>query len=89
MVQDRILSLEPRPGTLRARRERAAGGGRGRIFVARVCFRRTGSAPPVPASVDFVSVRMILEPGTVILTGTPLGVGFARTPSVFLRARGA
>jgi len=29
---------------------------------------------------------MILRPGTVILTGTPHGVGFARKPPVFLKA---
>jgi 2-keto-4-pentenoate hydratase/2-oxohepta-3-ene-1,7-dioic acid hydratase in catechol pathway len=28
---------------------------------------------------------MLLRPGTVILTGTPHGVGFARKPPVFLR----
>jgi 2-keto-4-pentenoate hydratase/2-oxohepta-3-ene-1,7-dioic acid hydratase in catechol pathway len=28
----------------------------------------------------------VLRPGTVILTGTPHGVGFAHTPPVFLRA---
>jgi 2-keto-4-pentenoate hydratase/2-oxohepta-3-ene-1,7-dioic acid hydratase in catechol pathway len=28
---------------------------------------------------------MLLRPGTVILTGTPHGVGFARTPPVFLQ----
>jgi 2-keto-4-pentenoate hydratase/2-oxohepta-3-ene-1,7-dioic acid hydratase in catechol pathway len=39
----------------------------------------------VPRLVEFLSASMILEPGTVILTGTPHGVGFARTPPVFLR----
>lgn len=29
---------------------------------------------------------MTLLPGTVIMTGTPSGVGFARKPPVFLRA---
>jgi 2-keto-4-pentenoate hydratase/2-oxohepta-3-ene-1,7-dioic acid hydratase in catechol pathway len=28
---------------------------------------------------------MTLKRGTVILTGTPAGVGFARTPPVFLK----
>jgi 2-keto-4-pentenoate hydratase/2-oxohepta-3-ene-1,7-dioic acid hydratase in catechol pathway len=28
---------------------------------------------------------MILNPGTVILTGTPHGVGFARKPPVYLK----
>ena len=40
----------------------------------------------VPAIVEFFSASMILNPGTVILTGTPHGVGFARKPPVFLKA---
>jgi len=39
----------------------------------------------VPALIEFLSASMILNPGTVILTGTPHGVGFARTPPVFLQ----
>jgi 2-keto-4-pentenoate hydratase/2-oxohepta-3-ene-1,7-dioic acid hydratase in catechol pathway len=39
----------------------------------------------VPAIVEFFSASMLLRPGTVILTGTPHGVGFARTPPVFLQ----
>lgn len=39
----------------------------------------------VPAIVAFLSASMLLRPGTVILTGTPHGVGVARTPPVFLR----
>jgi len=40
----------------------------------------------VPAIIEFMSASMILRPGTVILTGTPHGVGFARKPPVFLKA---
>ena len=40
----------------------------------------------VPTLVEFLSASMILNPGTVILTGTPHGVGFARKPPVFLKA---
>jgi 2-keto-4-pentenoate hydratase/2-oxohepta-3-ene-1,7-dioic acid hydratase in catechol pathway len=40
----------------------------------------------VPTLVEFLSASMHLRPGTVILTGTPHGVGFARTPPVFLAA---
>ena len=40
----------------------------------------------VPTIVEFLSASMVLRPGTVILTGTPHGVGMARTPPVFLRA---
>ncbi|MDR3121012.1 MAG: fumarylacetoacetate hydrolase family protein [Clostridiales bacterium] len=36
--------------------------------------------------VSYCSKNMTLLPGTLIMTGTPDGVGFARTPPVFLRA---
>lgn len=39
----------------------------------------------VPSIVAFLSGSTTLLPGTVILTGTPHGVGFARKPPVFLR----
>jgi len=39
----------------------------------------------VPAIVSHLSQSMTLYPGTVILTGTPDGVGFTRQPPVFLR----
>lgn len=39
----------------------------------------------VPTLVEFLSGSMTLEAGTVVLTGTPHGVGFARTPPVFLK----
>jgi acylpyruvate hydrolase len=39
----------------------------------------------VPYLVEFLSGLMTLEPGDVILTGTPGGVGVARNPQVFLR----
>ena len=35
--------------------------------------------------VEFLSADLTLLAGTVILTGTPAGVGVARTPPVFLR----
>lgn len=35
--------------------------------------------------VSYLSHQFTLRPGTVILTGTPEGVGFARQPPVFLR----
>ena len=35
--------------------------------------------------VRYISSNMTLLPGTVILTGTPEGVGFARKPAVFLQ----
>jgi 2-keto-4-pentenoate hydratase/2-oxohepta-3-ene-1,7-dioic acid hydratase in catechol pathway len=39
----------------------------------------------VPALIAFASRLMTLEPGDVLLTGTPGGVGAARTPPRFLR----
>jgi len=39
---------------------------------------------PVAELIAFISRDTTLTPGTVILTGTPEGVGFARTPPVFL-----
>lgn len=40
----------------------------------------------VPALIEFLSGSKTLLPGTVILTGTPHGVGFARKPPVWLKA---
>ncbi|MCP4505170.1 MAG: fumarylacetoacetate hydrolase family protein [Fuerstiella sp.] len=39
----------------------------------------------VPTLIEFLSGSTILAPGTVILTGTPHGVGAARKPPVFLK----
>ena len=39
----------------------------------------------VPTLIEFLSGSTELAPGTVILTGTPHGVGFARTPPVLLK----
>lgn len=40
---------------------------------------------PVDATIEWVSRGMTLLPGTLIATGTPDGVGFARTPPEFLK----
>lgn len=40
---------------------------------------------PVAEIVSFISQAITLEPGDLILTGTPRGVGFARKPPIFLR----
>lgn len=40
----------------------------------------------VPALIEFLSGSTTLLPGTVIMTGTPHGVGMARTPPRWLRA---
>lgn len=39
----------------------------------------------VPRLIEFLSGSTTLRPGTVILTGTPHGVGFARRPPVYLQ----
>ncbi len=40
----------------------------------------------IPAIISNLSRSMTLLPGTVILTGTPEGIGFTRQPPLFLRA---
>ena len=40
---------------------------------------------PVDAIIEWLSLGMTLLPGMLIATGTPEGVGFARTPPEFLR----
>ena len=40
---------------------------------------------PVDAIIEWLSVGMTLLPGMLIATGTPEGVGFARTPPEFLQ----
>jgi 2-keto-4-pentenoate hydratase/2-oxohepta-3-ene-1,7-dioic acid hydratase in catechol pathway len=39
----------------------------------------------VPELIEFLTDSITLEPGDVIATGTPPGVGFARKPPVFLK----
>jgi 2-keto-4-pentenoate hydratase/2-oxohepta-3-ene-1,7-dioic acid hydratase in catechol pathway len=38
----------------------------------------------IPELIEFLSASVTLEPGDVIATGTPPGVGFARKPPVFM-----
>lgn len=40
----------------------------------------------VPTLIEFASAAFALEPGDVIATGTPAGVGMSRTPPLFLKA---
>jgi len=40
----------------------------------------------VPTLIEYISAGVTLEPGDLISTGTPGGVGFRRTPPRFLRA---
>ncbi len=39
----------------------------------------------VPRLIAILSEAMTLEPGDVVVTGTPSGVGYARTPPVFMK----
>ena len=39
----------------------------------------------IPTTIESLSAGMTLEPGDIISTGTPSGVGFARVPPVFLK----
>ncbi|MBL8124630.1 MAG: fumarylacetoacetate hydrolase family protein [Blastocatellia bacterium] len=39
----------------------------------------------IPELIEFLSRSMTLEPGDLIATGTPPGVGFARKPPVYLK----
>ena len=39
----------------------------------------------IPELVDFIAQTITLEPGDLILTGTPSGVGMALDPPVFLQ----
>ena len=38
----------------------------------------------IPNTIEHLSAGLTLEPGDIISTGTPSGVGFARTPPIFL-----
>jgi 2-keto-4-pentenoate hydratase/2-oxohepta-3-ene-1,7-dioic acid hydratase in catechol pathway len=40
----------------------------------------------IPALIEFLAGSTTLSPGTVIMTGTPHGVGMARSPPVWLKA---
>jgi 2-keto-4-pentenoate hydratase/2-oxohepta-3-ene-1,7-dioic acid hydratase in catechol pathway len=43
-----------------------------------------GPADRAPGAIAFISDGITLEPGDLILTGTPAGVGFGRKPPVYL-----
>jgi 2-keto-4-pentenoate hydratase/2-oxohepta-3-ene-1,7-dioic acid hydratase in catechol pathway len=40
---------------------------------------------PVAELISYISHGITLEPGDLLVTGTPAGVGFTRTPPIFLR----
>jgi 2-keto-4-pentenoate hydratase/2-oxohepta-3-ene-1,7-dioic acid hydratase in catechol pathway len=39
----------------------------------------------VPALIEYLSMLMTLEPGDIVATGTPAGVGSLRKPRVWLK----
>jgi 2-keto-4-pentenoate hydratase/2-oxohepta-3-ene-1,7-dioic acid hydratase in catechol pathway len=39
----------------------------------------------IPTMIESLSAGLTLEPGDIVLTGTPEGVGFARKPPEFLQ----
>jgi 2-keto-4-pentenoate hydratase/2-oxohepta-3-ene-1,7-dioic acid hydratase in catechol pathway len=39
----------------------------------------------VPAIIAFVTQAMTLQPGDIIVSGTPAGVGMARKPQLFMK----
>ncbi|MDO9125904.1 MAG: fumarylacetoacetate hydrolase family protein, partial [Parvibaculum sp.] len=41
---------------------------------------------PVDETIALLSDCMTLEPGDVLVMGTPAGVGFARTPPIWMKA---
>jgi 2-keto-4-pentenoate hydratase/2-oxohepta-3-ene-1,7-dioic acid hydratase in catechol pathway len=41
---------------------------------------------PIAEIIEFLSGSTTLEPGTLILTGTPEGVGMGRKPPLYLKA---
>jgi 2-keto-4-pentenoate hydratase/2-oxohepta-3-ene-1,7-dioic acid hydratase in catechol pathway len=40
----------------------------------------------VPELIEYISTAFTLEPGDIVFTGTPAGVGVSRKPPVFLKA---
>ena len=40
----------------------------------------------VPGLIEFITESITLEPGDIIATGTPFGVGFSRKPPIFLQS---
>ena len=40
----------------------------------------------VPELIEYISTAFTMEPGDIVFTGTPAGVGISRKPPVFLKA---
>jgi 2-keto-4-pentenoate hydratase/2-oxohepta-3-ene-1,7-dioic acid hydratase in catechol pathway len=75
------------PGDLRVRSwlTPATGPGAGRE-VPMQDGRTSDMVFAVPALLEFISAAVTLEPGDVVITGTPSGVGAFREPPVFLQS---
>jgi 2-keto-4-pentenoate hydratase/2-oxohepta-3-ene-1,7-dioic acid hydratase in catechol pathway len=48
-------------------------------------MRRSDQIFNIKQTIAFLSQGTTLEPGTIILTGTPKGVGFVRKPPLYLK----
>lgn len=60
-----------------------------RSFLNGICMQDSSTSNLIFSVADIVSYlsqNFTLLPGTIIMTGTPQGVGFVRTPPVFLKA---
>ena len=56
-----------------------------RVWRLRIVLDQKYPTIGVDQLIAFLSETVTLEPGDVIATGTPAGVGFARTPPVYLK----
>jgi 2-keto-4-pentenoate hydratase/2-oxohepta-3-ene-1,7-dioic acid hydratase in catechol pathway len=72
-----VIETELDPGNLRVR-----------LFLNGQCLQDASTKDmmfSVPDTICFLSRNMTLLPGTLVMMGTPPGVGFARSPQVFLK----
>jgi len=75
----------PDPGHLAVRSWRTpASGGAGAAPIPMQTGNTSDMLWPVPELIAFISAVITLEPGDLIVTGTPAGVGVFRDPPVFL-----
>jgi len=59
-----------------------------RLFLNDQCMQNASTKDmifSIAETVSFLSRNMTLLPGTLIMTGTPSGIGFARKPPIFLK----
>jgi 2-keto-4-pentenoate hydratase/2-oxohepta-3-ene-1,7-dioic acid hydratase in catechol pathway len=73
------------PGRLAVRGHHTPAGGPGAGLEARVQDGTTADLIfPVAELIAFISASITLEPGDLVVTGTPAGVGVFRDPPIFL-----